>query len=95
MEESASIEIPVSNTRPVNTDVSSSTGGLSVVGGKSHGTSDTFAMSDPSVAPAVTGSHSSVLGDTFSLVSIALAMIDFVTLADTIFVLGPSGTLAS
>ena len=83
MEGSASIDIPVSITRPANTDVSSNTGGLSVVDSEPHGTSDAFA------------SHSVVLGDSFNLASIALVMMDFVTLADTMVGLGPSGTLAA
>ena len=94
MEESASIDIPVSITRPANTDVSSSTGGLSVVDGKSHGTSDASAMADYSVAAAGTGLHSAVLGDYFCLASIALVIIDLVTLAETMVGLTPSGPLA-
>ena len=95
MEGSARIDIPVSITIPANTDVSSSTGGLSVVDIKSHGTSDAAPMADPSVVAAGTGSHSADLGDSFSLASIALAMIDFVTLAETMVGLSPSGTLVA
>jgi hypothetical protein len=84
MEESLSIDIPVSNTIPANTDVSSSTGGLSVAVTRSCGTSDLSVMDDPSVMLVTTGPCSvPSLGVSFYFTPAAFAMMDLVTVVDT------------
>jgi len=83
-ESSASIDIPVSIFRPANTDVSSSTGGLSVAVTRSCETSDLSVMDDSSVMLVTTGPCSvPSLGVSFYFTPAAFAMMDLVTVVDT------------
>ncbi len=82
MEWSASIKIPISITLPVSTHVSASNGDLSVAVSISFESSDASEIVDTSVEAPVIGPHFSSLWDSFSFAPKAMAMMDFVTLAE-------------